>query len=1433
MRASRRLRRNNTKLGDQIFTDEDLDNDLMKSLSEIPPMKLASIDEAFIILDSGLGAIFSACMARRAAVTKQEDKPNPLRGKGAFKEKAADGPGSKGTKVFKRATQRIVAPLQQQRAQKTTLRMLNDLVGPHTLGNHADHKSRASARASFAFDENVFDSMLSDRSLILGPEDCKKRRSTVAAGQLCHTVSAGHELLEDPLFRDWAQDELDLDPDRLRGLESSAHFRSRLAHQMLCWQTLRADKLDYAPATPMSSTFESAELTGTTILVDSIIGDESELTTIFSHRSESEFESKEERLLSSQSEFSTSSAQVCSETSKTLTTTVGGTLDTTGESLKEPPHGFTHAQRSLFGLTHHLDAQRMRRSRSRAQTPREGSEAQGTLPEAGEDVEKSARSSTAKPKWQHRNSSRERPDRLPPFPARPSSMQAVKSSRGETRSGDAVAASAGQGRSSTRAAFSNVAPAALQDEDQDRVALHRRLPSHGQTRDAPLGVALRLPPPFVEPHFEMDAKDVGHTPELTYFRCCESMGLVPCPAVWRNFADGKGIIDASQRSLRDSDLCAVMETAVRLASDGHQLQTLDLSTNAFSDVGMQHVASFVLAHPAACSMLSTISLAGNAGVRFQSEETIAKFSEALLTLPALDSLDLSGVPIYGLAATKLCASLQESLSLKKLSLAGCGLGRLDQSECVAAAALVGARAGGQAGLEYYDLSANFFGCIGFGAVAKALHGSKLKSFSVAGNCIRSEASANCREQLRYHPIQLMLEGFLFNTDLTEVNLSSCGIGPDSAFVLEDAFHNHPALTCLDISDNPLGDAGIRCVLRLLLEYSSPITVCEMRNHREADATAHPIKFRYAQPSGIYRLQLKYPHDRAALRTLLRTSERVRTTSAFANTSPFRFFKFDPKVEKPSMERDEELDRWVIPSQGVCNFTFRPPLSESAERQAEKKYGPRKAVVERPATKSSSRSSSPVGTPLPARESVAPSPLASPVGTPHSFDAGLASGTPTRWSQPTGPPSRSTSGRAGEWCETPKLSEWPETPRPDLATTEGEPFEENWKEVTLLLFLARMKVPQIRYPLVRKMFLSFITGEQQLRFIHACSKDMAFNGPQVSQLCEDRPEIAVQILCCLFPSMRGRTPQLLLLNSVKAASWPAVTHEVSRCIWFHEGNMTGRYNLDLEKPADYAVAENCLIGNAWESEVGRLLGWPDISQRGTYEMLRNESHNEVRFNYNREWMLPSHGWFRFDYSSVRRPRSDGGKMTEAGEVTRYLQRNSASSEAKLKALRAISVHMHLSSQQFRNLLLCFPAGEFRQEIFCAFHSRVTDWLRLLSHEVLHCKNLLSGKDRVSLVERVGCLHLLNPLHPERVWFKCNLTVYEERRLVDFLVQLREKEPGSRITGHGTTYRNGIPASWAGRGVPNEDITLSCAYQAKYPNVAWRQELASKYSVGRLD
>lgn len=402
-------------------------------------------------------------------------------------------------------------------------------------------------------------------------------------------------------------------------------------------------------------------------------------------------------------------------------------------------------------------------------------------------------------------------------------------------------------------------------------------------------------------------------------------------------------------------------------------------------------------------------------------------------------------------------------------------------------------------------------------------------------------------------------------------------------------------------------------------------------------------------------------------------------------------------------------------------------------------------------------------------------------------------------------------------------------------TIADALEADWLEVSGLLRDARLQVSSIRYPIVRRMFLSLVTREQQLRFVHACSRDVRFNSAQVSQLCDDRKEIAGQIVAALFPCVAGRTSQLLLLGGVQT-SFTSVSKEVSPCLWFQEGNLTGRYNLDLAKPADYTVAENCLLVNAWESEVGRLMSRPNVSQQGTYEMIRNESHNEMPFAYGRDWTLPSYGWLRFDYSSIRRPPALTAAMPAASEVTRYLSSNTLAHDAKLRALRAISVHMYLSSQQFRNLIQCFSPGVSRQDFFCTLHTRVVDPARLLGQEVLHAAGaqaVFDAADREALLSRVGHLHLLNPLHPETVRFLCNLAVYEERTVIDFLVQLASKEPGGKVLVWSKDEKHAVvPASWADKGVPIEDLIYNCTYDSTIQNLAWRQSLAERHCVGQF-
>lgn len=232
--------------------------------------------------------------------------------------------------------------------------------------------------------------------------------------------------------------------------------------------------------------------------------------------------------------------------------------------------------------------------------------------------------------------------------------------------------------------------------------------------------------------------------------------------------------------------------------------------------------------------------------------------------------------------------------------------------------------------------------------------------------------------------------------------------------------------------------------------------------------------------------------------------------------------------------------------------------------------------------------------------------------------------------------------------------------------------------------------------------------------------------QVQMLLEDMPELIPQLVSLLAPAIVSRKPQLMLLSRLSKVHLSQVSRRLNMGVFFEEGNPTGSYLVDLSDPADYVVAENVLLVNAWESEVARCAGRADVSQTGNGEMLRNEAYNEVQFTYSHDWVLRNTGWLRFDYSSTRRPPPDASGMNEVGEMIRQLKTKTISSSSKLRALRTVSVHIFITTPQCRHLLLCFPGSSdsssdeniARQDAFCILHTRVVDRERMLGPELMY-------------------------------------------------------------------------------------------------------------------
>eukprot|EP00913_Durusdinium_trenchii_P023609 g22181.t1 len=273
------------------------------------------------------------------------------------------------------------------------------------------------------------------------------------------------------------------------------------------------------------------------------------------------------------------------------------------------------------------------------------------------------------------------------------------------------------------------------------------------------------------------------------------------------------------------------------------------------------------------------------------------------------------------------------------------LGRLSEKPSVVAygkraRSRFGSAQAGFVGLQRADLSHNFFGAAGFLSAAVAVRKSRIRCLSFAQNG-NSPSSGSEKVQLpmgrQYlhasdgeNPLQLFLEGLLVNDSLQELDLSNCGVGFDTAWVLQEALWRHGKLHTLRLSENPLGEAGLRHVLRLITEMGETLQGFDLSGHREA-AQRSAVKFRHAHPAGNYRLDLSLVADRAILRTLLRhADQRAETSSGGAPRRHINRTRIDPKSARPT-ERDPR-GFWLVPCLGLCTVIYLPPLSLASHRR---------------------------------------------------------------------------------------------------------------------------------------------------------------------------------------------------------------------------------------------------------------------------------------------------------------------------------------------------------------------------------------------------------------------------------------------------------------------------------------------------------------------
>eukprot|EP00930_Biecheleria_cincta_P070393 TRINITY_DN5802_c0_g1_i1.p1 TRINITY_DN5802_c0_g1~~TRINITY_DN5802_c0_g1_i1.p1 ORF type:complete len:1484 (+),score=279.34 TRINITY_DN5802_c0_g1_i1:161-4612(+) len=1441
----------------------EMDRDMLRALAQLPPDLLNNVDDVFALLNSGLGASVSACMSRREAQKIKQSagslsprKPmtqlqkialfmNPSLSALAAKRR------SRPVNALKQATQKLKADKKQVVAQNAVLLLMKELSGQ--------------ARSNTFFK---------------------------GLGQEIHDAFAEQEEEDDELPGDdelleWAQAWLKMTPERRKKSGLPSHLQEKVLYQLQCWEATRSStSLIPLPAVPQPAAPKRKAWTSKQGRSGSRMGSRGRLGRATSKTScsnrpmskegcSSRPLSKEGRSSRPTSKEGRSSRPVSKEgqPSRPLSKDGRSSRPTSkdGRSSRPTSKGGSNSvsnsrpnsrgfQTSSFGNSQ----QGSRNLRATASPNIQLLQRRVGLPSLGAAGPDKKPLDLVAPPQQALGPSSSLDGTLPELvPWVPMAARAM-SEKGRPR------------------------PAGLRPSRVFRVI---QLPAVAKCGSKQL--LRRAQPPQPEAKTEL-----AETPEFFYMRACELARMVPRPEALQHFH--KGVVDASRIALSDDDAVLLVKIAVQNAAAGHVFKELNLSYNRLTDHGLQTISSLLRFGdvPSAgntgqrsddadqlvscCAQLENISLAGNTALKFRVPGLADALGHAFSSLPSLAVLDFAGLQLNGRPILSLTQILsQRCLALRSVSFAGCGLGLTDQSDCVAVAALL-------TSIEHADFSGNFFNLAGYVATSQSVQRStKLKSLSFAGNTARgsnglpvahnnfSAGSEQLGSKTSSNPLQVLVEALQLNRHLDMLDISNCSIGPDTAFILEEVLMNHPTLSQLCLDDNPLGEAGVRCAIRLLLYKEPQFSKVSLSGHRE-DWTEFTHIWSPTQPSGNYRLNLQLPIDRSVLRSLLRANE---VTEAHMETPSARYLRFESKSPKPLAEKDQETGQWIVHSFGPCSVSFLPPISSACFQR--RKWFKQTDTRETSSSKATADS-------INVRQSEGQMQAGGEATTKQSrsFFGVPARATNRKESHDSVPRSEHLQE---EGDDTPRIPAWwpqriEQVPPGQHGTLEGD-----WSELADLIVQARHPVSQMGFQLLMKCFRTFVTEPEQRRFLLALCRDFSLNCAQAMQLCSNADEVTPNpdLLSLVFPCLEDRRSQFTLISLISYSHSQMLKKQVETCLWFVEGNLTGHYLLDLSAPSNYHIAENCFLASSWEAEVAKSAGRPDLSPSGNYETIRNQIYNELPFSNTRDWKIRTSGWLSFDYSSTRRPPPDVTPMPEVAEVIKQLQRSQVTTQQKLHALRAVSVHMYLSTRQCQALLHGFTSklqeGQILQkesrdvqDAFCILHTRVTDRNYLLGPELLHASanaeefsnspsikhhpsafvqsteeqhedgysaaaiarwrqsqlSPLSQGDRKALARRLGILHLVNPLRPELVRIECNLAVRDHRKFMEFLLHLAPLEAGGHAVGWDIdgTKQIVLPLTWMDYGPPVDGGEFLVSYASWSANMPVRYAVAEQYTVG---
>eukprot|EP00439_Symbiodinium_sp_Y106_P069822 s1963_g12.t1 len=222
--------------------------------------------------------------------------------------------------------------------------------------------------------------------------------------------------------------------------------------------------------------------------------------------------------------------------------------------------------------------------------------------------------------------------------------------------------------------------------------------------------------------------------------------------------------------------------------------------------------------------------------------------------------------------------------------------------------------------------------------------------------------------------------------------------------------------------------------------------------------------------------------------------------------------------------------------------------------------------------------------------------------------------------------------------------------------------------------------------------------------------------------------------------------LIMMRAPSMKLYLRVLDGVKKLLLFTPENPTGHYYLDMSNNADYALAEQILVLNQWETRIEERLAYMDTSQYGNRCHLRNMT-----------------------YAGRRLPEShDFDKLLKL--LTR---RNGTISEIRLKALRSVSTYIFITATQMRQMLNLF---EDIRHVNVLFFFRVVD---MQNEKIFRCA-FESPEQLLNVQKSLGYVASFPYIQPDHWTVDLDLTQHDQRRALHCLWTLAEHEKLEHLT-----------------------------------------------------